>query len=300
MNFGSLRYLVAAAETGTFREAAAQCGVSQPTLSAQLAKLEDELDQLLLERGRRGVRLTEAGRQAVEHARAILASADRLREACRSCGEPLAGELRLGVIPTAGPYLMPTVLPAIRKAHPNTELYLQEEVTDQLLIHLRSSGLTAAVLSPPFDERGLATETLVDEPFYAIVPANHALARRSALSRDDLADARLLLLKHGHCLREQTAAFCRGAQGQSAPAGDGFQASSVESLRQMVAAGVGCSILPAMAVRGRYAKMAGVKVVALEAPAPTRRLVLAWRQTHPHFGALRELARLMAAQLQSG
>jgi LysR family hydrogen peroxide-inducible transcriptional activator len=293
MTLQMLRYLVEAADAGTLRGAADACGVSQPTLSAQLAKLEDELDAILLERGRHGVRLTAAGQRALAHARSILHEVDRLRAACRTVAQPLAGPLHLGVIPTAGMYLMPRLLKAIQHHHPRAELHLREEVTAQLLHRLREGELDAAITSLPIEATTLTWCELLTEPFDAIVPADHALASRRRIARRDLQDVSLLLLEDGHCLREQTASFCQMPAGRR-----GIQATSVESLRQMVAGGLGCSLLPRMAVTGRHARAAGVVVIPIEPPAPTRKLVLVWRTSHAHFGALRQLARTLAAALQ--
>ncbi len=288
MNLRELEYLVAVAELGTMHAAAARCGVSQPTLSAQLARLEAELDCLLLERWRRGVRLTQAGREAVEHARRVLDAAAGLRRACRATAQPLAGPFRLGLIPTVGPYLTGELLPGIRRGYPNTELYLREEITASLLSRLINTQLDAAIVSPPIDQPALHLEPIGREPFYVIAPAEHPLASRRRVRVEELADQRLLLLEDGHCLREQTVALCRLNPDRSR-----YQASSVESLRQMVAAGLGVSILPQMAVRGRYARFAGVKVVPIAAPTPARSLALAFRKTHPEFGAIRQLAGQM-------
>lgn len=289
-----LEYLIAVAEAGSFRAAAQQCGISQPTLSTQLAKLEDALDRVLMERGRNGIALTTAGQVAVEHAQRVLDEAQQLKAACRATSDVLDGPFRLGVIPTAGPYMMPSLLPAIRSGWPEVQLHLREEITETLLSRLRHGELDAAILSRPFDETGLAAEPLIVEPFMAIVPASHAFAKRSKLGIDDLQNVTMLLLEAGHCLREQTAGFCVAKSvSNNEGAGQLVQASSVESLRQMVAAGIGCSVLPQSAVKGRYAKMAGVTVVPLKPPVPSREMVLAWRQSHPAFGQVKLMGKAM-------
>ena len=293
MNPKDLRYLVAVAETGTLRRAADACGVSQPTISAQLAKLEDELDQLLLERRGRGVALTPAGEQAVQHARRVLEAIEQMKQACRPKGAPLAGPFRLGVIPTAGPYLIPEMLPAVKRAFPETSVYLREEVTEELLGRLRDGELEAAVLSLPFETSGLATHELMREPFYAVVPADHPLAGRKSLGADDLMGTDLLLLEKGHCLREQTLQFCQASAGRDQL----YQSTSVESLRQMVSIGIGCSVLPAMAVRGRHARTAGVRIIPIKRPRPERTMVLAWRKSFPAYGSVLRLAKVAAQAL---
>lgn len=286
MTIQMLRYLVLAAETGTLRAAAEASGVTQPTLSSQLAKLEDELDQTLLERDRRGVRPTPIGRRVVKRARAVLREVELLRSDCRAQTHPLAGPLRLGVIPTVGTYILPRLLPVLKRDYPETDLHLHENVTASLVRMIKAGDLDAALMSLPIEEVTLTHEKILDEPFFAIVPSGHALASHAELGRKALLGSDLLLLEEGHCLREQTASFCQlPAQHRV------IQATSVESLRTMVAAGLGCSILPRMAVSGRYARQAGIAVRPFAPPVPTRAVVLVWRRSHHEFGALRKLAQ---------
>jgi LysR family hydrogen peroxide-inducible transcriptional activator len=284
-----LEYLIAVADAGTMRRAAEACGIAQPTLSLQLAKLEDDLDCLLFERTRNGMRLTEQGERAVEHARKVLEAVDAMRASCRSQAHPLAGAFRLGLIPTVGPYLMPTLLAPLRRAYPRLELLLREETTRELIEGLRHSRLDAAVVSPPIDEPSLHVEPVLKEDLFVVAPAEHAVARAGALRAGDLGKHKLILLEEGHCLRDQTAWLCH-----LRPEASLIQASSVESLRHMVAAGMGLSVLPAMAVRGRHAQTANVRVVPFAKPSPARSLVLAFRRTHPEFGALCGLGKEMA------
>ena len=286
MTIQMLRYLVLAAETGTLRAAAEASGVTQPTLSSQLAKLESELDQTLLERDRQGVRPTPVGRRVIEHARAVLRETEALRSACRPRVHPLAGPLRLGVIPTVGTYVLPRLLPVLNHAYPETDLHLHEGVTASLVRMIKAGELDAALMSLPIEEPTLTHGKVLDEPFYAIVPSDHALAAHEKLDRKVLLESDLLLLAEGHCLREQTASFCQLPAQRRV-----IQATSVESLRLMVAGGLGCSILPRMAVTGKYARQAGVAVRPFAPPVPTRAVVLAWRKSHHEFGALRKLAR---------
>ena len=294
MTIQTLRYLVLAVDCGTLREAAEAAGVTQPTLSSQLAKLEDELDQILLERDWRGVRPTPIGRDVVARARVLLREAEQLRATCRPRAHPLAGTLRLGVIPTIGAYALPKLLPVLKRGYPETELHLHEGVTVALIRGMKAAELDAALMSLPIDDKTLTYEKMLDESFFAIVPSDHALAAHEKLDHDMLLDSDLLLLEEGHCLREQTASFCQ------LPASHRIiQATSVESLRIMVAAGLGCSILPRMAVAGRYARQAGVTVRPFAPPVPMRSVVLAWRTSHAQHGALRHLAKQFAGALAS-
>ena len=315
MNLASLRYLVEAADAGTLQAAARRLGVTQPTLSTQLSRLEAELDATLLERGPRGVRPTEAGRRVLAEAGPLLDAEARLRAAAREPGQPLAGDLRLGALPTIGPYAMPTLLPRLRAAYPGSRLLLREENTQTLLRRLAAgahgAGVTvdAALLATPLDAPGLHRVPVAREPLRAVLPSGHPLATGGGpVAVDALAAEPMLLLEDGHCLREQTVALCRrgggGGPGGGSGSGSGggtrgpgdWDATSVESLRQMVAAGIGCAVLPEMAVAGRFARVAGVAVRPIRG-GPTRSLVLAFRESHPRFGALRKLGHALRGWL---
>src|SRR5690606_35920919 len=235
VNLRDLRYLVALAEHRHFGRAAEASFVSQPTLSTQIRKLEEELGVALFERAPRKVMLTPVGREIVERARKVLADVDQLAEIARRSQDPEAGTVRLGLFPTLGPYLLPHVLPGLRERFPRLEFLLVEDKTDALLERLRDGRLDAAVLALPLADEQLHAEPLFDEPFVLATPAGHPLAGRGPLAVDDLDEERLLLLEEGHCLREQALDVCR-----LAGAGErDFRATSLETLRQMVAAGVG-------------------------------------------------------------
>lgn len=296
MNLKDLTYLVAVADTGTVRAAAQRCGIAQPTLSIQLAKLEAELDCTLFERGRRGVTPTEQGLVAIEKARQIIDLVADLKQGCRHRGEPLAGPFKLGLIMTVGPYLMPDVLPMLRKHYPTTEFLLREDITPNLVARLKRGELDAAVLSRPVFDAGLHLFDFYEEPLRLIAPKDHPLAGTDPVTHAQLRKHRMLLLEDGHCLRDQTVSACRlFTSGKPAP--DEVQATTVESLRQMVAAGIGVSVLPELAVRGRFARVAGVVTCNLE-PAPRRVLTLATRDSHPAMGAIRELASALNQALK--
>jgi LysR family hydrogen peroxide-inducible transcriptional activator len=288
MYFKDLSYFLSLAERGSFREAAESCGVSQPTLSVQLARLEEELNALLIERGGRRARLTTAGARAVPQAARILQEVRSLRAMCEDRDDRLTGPFLLGIIATAGPYLLPKFLPAVRRKYPDLRLYVREDLTADLLRRLLRGDLDAAIISLPIDEPSLTSFDLMTEPFRAIVPRHHPLARRKEIGPGELGSTQMLLLEHGHCLRGQTTAYCQLRSGSVYD-----QATSVESLRQMVAAGLGCAIIPAMAAEGRYARIGGVKVLKLQSPAPSRVLAMVWRKSDARYTACRELAETL-------
>lgn len=293
MNLRDLKYLVALAEHKHFGRAAAACYVSQPTLSTQIRKLEDELGVSLVERAPRKVMLTPAGREAADRARAIVAEVDQMKEAARRSCDPEAGTVRLGIFPTLGPYLLPHVVPLVRQRFPKLELLLVEEKSDVLLARLRDGKLDAVVLALPLADDQLHAEFLFEEPFVLAVPEDHALSARSSLQMDDLSDHRLLLLEDGHCLRDQALNVCQlaGASEKS-----GFQATSLETLRQMVAANVGITLLPMLAVQPPVAQPGNVQLRGFQGPgAPSRRIGLVWRRSSAMTGFLEQLADLFRA-----
>lgn len=270
MTLKQLRYLVAVAEARHFGRAAAACHISQPSLSAQIQQLEGIVGGALFERTKRRVLPTPLGEAMAERARRVLAEIDRMA-ALAGQGSPLAGPFRLGVIPTLGPYLLPRVLPGLRRAYPDLKLYLREDLTDRLTDQLRRGGLEAALMALPAGEQGLSERPLFDEPFLLAAPEGHRLAEKNRIGQDDLAGETLLLLEDGHCFRDQALAAC-GLRGD--PAADAFAATSLTTLREMVAGGVGLTLLPALAANDRAD---GVSLRHFEAPAPSRRIGLVWR-----------------------
>ena len=276
MNLRDLKYLVALADLRHFGKAADACFVSQPTLSTQIRKLEDELGVVLVERAPRKVMLTAAGLDVVQRARRIVADVEQMREAARRSRDPESGTLRLGVFPTLGPYLLPHVMPTLRARFPQLELLLVEEKSDELLQRLREGKLDAALLALPLHDDQLHAEFLFEEPFVLAAPQQHPLAGRSALDAAELSDETLLLLEDGHCLRDQALDVCRlsGAREKS-----GFRATSLETLRQMVAAGVGVTLLPALSVHEPIAQPANIRLVPFRGTAPSRRIALVWRKS---------------------
>jgi len=294
MNLRDLAYAVSLAVDGHFRRAAERCNISQPTLSAQIAKLEDELGVQLFERGPRGATPTLNGRALLHQAGIVLDEVERLRELARAAHDPLVGPFQLGVIPTAGPYLMPRLLPLLQANWPGLKLHLREDRTEALIERLRGGALDAAILSLPIEAEDLRTEPLLEEPMLLALPAGHALAGASRIPHEALAEAPVMLLEDGHCLREQTLSFCRST-GLSARSE--VQAASLETLRQMVMAGIGLALVPALAAEPPYGLGPMAVYRRFAAPEPSRTLVLAWRRSFPRGDALSGLAKTLAVGL---
>ncbi|ATD67034.1 MULTISPECIES: DNA-binding transcriptional regulator OxyR [Luteimonas] len=293
MNLRDLRYLIALADHRHFGRAAAACFVSQPTLSTQVRKLEEELGVILIERAPRKVMLTPIGVQVVERARGIVADVQQMKEVARRSQDPEAGAIRLGIFPTLGPYLLPHVVPAIRERFPQLELLLTEEKSDLLLARLREGRLDAAVLALPVNDEQMHAEALFEEPFVLAVPQAHPLAGRHSITLDTIADQRLLLLEDGHCLRDQALDVCHlaGASEKS-----GFQGTSLETLRQMVAANVGVTLLPMLAVQPPVAQSRDIALVTFaDQPPPSRRIAMVWRRSSAMTDFLQSLATLFSA-----
>ncbi len=291
-----LSYVVAVADTGRFGRAAQACHVSQPTLSTQIMKLERTLGVQLFERTSRRVRLTTAGERVVERARAILEEIRAIGDVARGHLAPLAGPFRLGVIPTLGPYLLPWLLRPLQEAFPRLRLVLQESITSTLLDDLVGHRLDAALMALPVTAPGLTARPLFDEPFCVLIPSRHPLAARKRVRASDLTDQRVLLLTEGHCLRDQALDIC----GDGRTAGDDdFRATSLETLRHMVAARLGCTLLPALAVRS-LAEPASTAVRPFHAPVPYRRIGLVWRRSFPDAAAVEALGSFVRAHLPAG
>lgn len=283
MNLRDLKYLVALADTGHFGRAAAKSHVSQPTLSAQIKKLEEQLGVLLLERRPRHVALTEVGARVVARARRILQEAGDITELARASRDPLAGALKVAFIPTLGPYLLPLVTPRIRKQLPRLQLLLYEYQTGALLERLRAGELDLGVLALGVDVSGLEVLPLHEEAFTLAVPAGHRLAKKNAVRPDDLAGETLLLLEDGHCLRDQALDVCSRIDVREA---EDFRATSLETLRQMVAAGLGVTLLPELATQGPFAQAKSVAIRAFVKPAPRRTIGAVWRKSSTRAPAI--------------
>ncbi len=288
MNLRDLQYLVALAEHRHFGRAAEACFISQPTLSTQIKKLEDELGVPLVERTPRKVLLTEVGRDISVRARDVLNEIEQIRGVARRMLDPESGTVRLGIFPTIGPYLLPHALPLVRAAFPRLELLLTEEKTETVLRLLREGKLDAAILALPLHEDSLHCEFLFEEPFLLAVSSAHPLAQKQGqLKLADLSSHNLLLLEDGHCLRDQALEVCHlsGAGERS-----GFRATSLETLRQMVAANVGITLLPAMAVRPPVAPVEHLHLIEFKGHPPSRRIAMVWRKSSAMDGFLKKLA----------
>ena len=287
-----LRYLVALADTRHFGRAAERSFVSQPTLSAQLKKLEDYLGVQLIERAPKRVSLTSAGEEIVERARRILEAGDEIVELAKGHRDPLAGRLKLALLPTIGPYLLPNVAAKLRKQMPRLELMLYEYQTDPMLEKLHSGEIDVGILALPVAADGLESYELYREPFTVAMPANHRLASRSHIKVDDLSNETLLLLEDGHCLREQALDICSSGDVHEK---QDFRATSLETLRQMVAAGVGITLLPELAGRGAYGNARGVTIKPFSKPVPTRTIGAVWRKSTARREAILALAKHIEA-----
>lgn len=287
MTLQELRYVVAVAEERNFRRAADRVFVSQPSLSASVKKLEGELGVRLFERGPREVLLTEAGEQVVAQARRVLEEAARVRQVAREKRDPLRGVLRLGVIHTIAPYLLPGLVAALRTAAPAMPLDIEENITSSLDQMLRGGLIDVAVLALPYAAPGVEVVPLYDEAFRVVVPARHAWARRRAVAAPELRDQNLLLLSIGHCFRDQVLDACSEF---ARPAPPGKQGNSLETLRSMVASGLGVSVLPATALTERHASPL-LKAVDFAPPAPMRRVAAAFRADFPRRAAVRAIAQ---------
>jgi LysR family hydrogen peroxide-inducible transcriptional activator len=291
MNLKDLKYLVALADTGHFGKAAERSFVSQPTLSAQLKKLEEYLGVKLVERQPKNVQLTEVGRQIVVRARRMLDEGDEI--IARSNTDPFAGKLKMGLIPTIGPYLLPRVMPKIRKAVPQLGLMLYEYQTEALLKRLRDGEIDLGIMALPVMLDGLESRELYEESFTVALPSRHALTAKSTIKVADLKGQTLLLLEDGHCLRDQALEVCSRVDVREA---EDFRATSLETLRQMVVAGLGITLLPEMAVESPYGSQRGLTVRQFANPKPSRTVGAVWRKSSTREAAIAAVCDVMAAK----
>lgn len=286
MNLRDLEYLVAVADLGHFGKAAEACNVSQPTLSMQVKKLEEYLGLSLFERGSRRVLVTPAGEAIIGHARKALMETAEIRRIARHGRDPLAGEFTLGVFPTLGPYFLPSAVPVITETMPKLRLLLVEEKTPTLIGKLQRGELDAALLALPHGADGLEDAPLFTDPFRVAVPKGHALAARTEIRHSDLKGEPLLLLEDGHCLREQALEACAL---MGAGERQDFRATSLETLRHMVAGGVGITFMPEIAMQSdpsiRYLPFAGT--------APSRTIGLVWRKGTARRPVMQKLVEIL-------
>lgn len=295
MNIRELEYLVALAELCHFRRAADVCHVSQPTLSGQIRKLENELGVVLLERTSRKVLFTHAGLLLVDQAKAVLREIKIFKEMASLQGESMSGPLHIGLIPTVGPYLLPHIIPVLHKLFPKLEMYLYEARTHSLLAQLESGKLDCVVLALVKEAEVFIEIPLFDEPLKLAVYASHPWAGRSCVAMDELAGEKLLMLEDGHCLREQAMGFCFQA---GAKEDLHFRATSLETLRNMVAAGGGITLLPSLAVP-RERVRDGVCYLEFDQSQPKRTVVLVYRPGSPLRNRYEQLAEVIGKHMHA-
>lgn len=297
MTLTELKYIVAVARARHFGHAAEACFVAQPTLSVAIKKLEDELGVTLFERGGSEVSVTPIGAQIVAQAERVLEQTAAIKELAKQNKDPLAGPLRLGVIYTIGPYLLPRLVKTMIDNVPQMPLVLQENFTVKLIEMLRQGELDAAIMALPLPEHGLAVQPLYDEPFVVAVPKSHPWARRKSIPAEDLKSETMLLLGNGHCFRDQVLEVCP-EMARFSSGGNGmqrtFEGSSLETIRHMVASGIGLTVLPRASVGDMRDPNGMLAFVPFADPAPSRRVVIAWRKSFTRRAAIEAICRGVA------
>ncbi|HEX9434931.1 MAG TPA: hydrogen peroxide-inducible genes activator [Burkholderiales bacterium] len=288
MTLTELRYIVAVARERHFGHAAEACFVSQPTLSVAVKKLEEELGVALFERGPGEITITPAGQKIVEQAQRVLEEASRIKDLAAAGRDPLAGPLRLGAIYTIGPYLLPKLIPILRRNAPAMQLHIQENFTHRLGDALKSGEVDVILVALPFDEPGIETRAVYDEPFLVAVPKGHAWEGRKRVTSEELTRESLLLLGEGHCFRDQVLEFCHTSRTRA------IEGGSLETIRQMVASGVGVTVLPSTSVNPGSASEL-IRIVPFARPVPSRRVGLAWRRSFPRPEAVEALRKAILA-----
>ncbi|WP_076592457.1 LysR substrate-binding domain-containing protein [Herminiimonas arsenitoxidans] len=302
MTLTELKYIVAVAREKHFGHAAEACHVAQPTLSVAIKKLEDELGVTLFERGGSEISMTPLGVQIVAQAERVLEQTAAIKEIAKQNKDPLVGPFRLGIIYTIAPYLLPPLVKTIIDRVPQMPLVLQENFTVKLLDLLRQGELDAAIVALPFPDQGLLVQPVYDEPFVVAVPKNHAWANRSSVTTNDLKSETMLLLGNGHCFRDQVLEVCP-EMSRFSTSGDGiartFEGSSLETIRHMVASGIGITVLPQASVPDMQAKDGMLRYIPFEKPGPSRRVVLVWRKSFTRGAAIEAVRQaLLSCDLQ--
>src|SRR6202046_4901573 len=283
MNLKDLKYLVALADTGHFGRAAQRTFVSQPTLSAQLKKLEEYLGVKLVERHPKNVQLTEVGKEIVARARRMLSEGDEIVALARNNTDPLSGKLKVALIPTIGPYLLPRIMQKLRKALPQLGLMLYEHQTEELLKRLKDGEIDLGILALPVDQDGLESRRLYREEFTVALPSDNPLVQKPSIKASDLKGQPLLLLDDGHCLRDQALEVCSRIDVREA---EDFRASSLETLRHMVVAGLGVTLMPELAVESPFGSQRGLVIRQFAKPAPARTVGAVWRKSTTRSAAI--------------
>lgn len=297
MKLRDLQYFIALAETGHFGRAAERSLVSQPTLSAQIHKLENELGVALFERTTKSVVLTPQGRELLAHARRAVGEVDSLKQLALTFRDPLAGKLRVGAIPTVCPYIIPLILRPLRNRNPELKLVVSEEITPLLLERLRNHDIDVALVGTPVTDTDLVAQALYEEPFWLALPDNHPLATRKRITQRDLKSVEMLLLADGHCLTQQTIEVCRLAERTEGDSLPDFGAASLETLLKLVGTGAGAAMVPAMATNTSWLRGEGVVTRPLELRAARRTVSLVWRKSFPRLGAIEAFIEAINAVL---
>ncbi len=293
MNLRDLQYIIAVAETHHFGKAAARCFVSQPTLSGQIKKLEEELGVAIFERSNRAVRVTPIGEEILLHAHQVIEQTEAMVQLALAHQDPMAGPLRVGAIPTLSPYLMPLVLAPLKREHPRLKLVLSEETTDMLIDRLHNHEIDTALLATAADEDDFESIELFDEPFWFAYPSDHPLYLKDEITRADLEKTDLLLLAEGHCLAQQVMDICHFADRNNGGDMADLRGSSLETLLQFVGAGFGSTLVPALAMRGSWTSGTGVVARELEFEDAHRRVSMVFRKSFPRKQALRAFAEII-------
>ena len=298
MTLTELKYIVAVAREKHFGHAAEACFVAQPTLSVAIKKLEDELGVPIFERGGSEISMTPLGSQIVAQAERVLEQTAAIREIAKQNKDPLTGQLRLGVIYTVAPYLLPQLVRNMIERVPQMPLVLQENFTAKLVEMLRQGELDAAIMAQPFPQQGLLVQPLYDEPFVVAMPSSHPWSGRERISSADLKNETMLLLGNGHCFRDQVLEVCP-EMARFSTTGDGiartFEGSSLETIRHMVASGIGITVLPKASVPDMQAQDGLLRYVPFEKPVPTRRVVIAWRKSFTRRPAIEAVRQAVMA-----
>jgi LysR family transcriptional regulator, hydrogen peroxide-inducible genes activator len=284
MTLIELKFVLAVAQERNFRRAAEKCFVTQPALSLGIKKLEEELGVAIFERSRSEVTPTEVGEKIIEQAQVIIEEASRLKEMAKLGANPLQGLFKLGMIHSVGPYLLPEIIPILRQTVPNMPLEVEENLTANLEIQLKTGVIDAAVVALPFTIPGIEVKPLYDEDFSVVVPINHHWANRKQIKPEELSEEKVLLLNSGHCFSNQVTQACP----ELSRKGEVLQGNSLETIRNMVASNLGITVLPATATVARYENPL-LKVIPFAKPVPTRRIAIAWRKSYVRTQAIEKL-----------
>lgn len=289
MTLSEFRYIVAVAKELHFGRAAEKCFVSQPTLSVAVKKIEAELSVTLFERHQHEVSITPIGELIIKQAELVLNETNNLKEIAQQNKNELTGEIKLGVIYTVGPYLLPKLISAINKLESELSLILEEDFTENLSTKLKSGDIDVAILANPFEQSGITTEIIYREPFMVALPCGHPLTKKKKLNANDLLDDTMLLLKAENCFRDQVVKFCPSCispQGENKKIQKTLESSSIETIRQMVAAGVGITILPSLSIETQTGLKGMLEYRPFTKPVPYREIIIAYRKSFPRMKAI--------------